>query len=84
MRIDVGAVSTCSFVSATSRRLAGQSVSTTEIGEIQHLPAAKPSGGVYRKVADGPCLIVEIELIYSSKLAVCSSDHKTFQMRNIR
>src|ERR1019366_10702109 len=50
----------------------------------QHLPAAKPAAGVYREVADGPCLIVEIELTYSSNLAIRGSDYKTFQMRSIR
>ena len=46
----------------------------------QHSPAAKPAAGIDNEVADGPCFIVEIELIYGSKLAVRSSDHKTFQV----
>jgi hypothetical protein len=50
----------------------------------QHSPTAKPTAGVYREVADAPCLIVEIELVYSSKLTVGRSDHKTFQLRSIR
>jgi hypothetical protein len=50
----------------------------------QHLPAGKPPVGFYRKVADGPCLIVEIEMIYSSNFAVRGMDLKTSQMRSIR
>jgi hypothetical protein len=50
----------------------------------QDSPAAKPTASFEREVADGPCLIVEIELIYSSELAVCTSDHKTLQMNGIR
>jgi hypothetical protein len=46
----------------------------------QHLPAA----GLHHKVADGPSLVVEIELIYSSNLAVRGPDLKTFQMGRIR
>ncbi len=40
----------------------------------QHLPAAQPAAGFYREVADGPGLIVEIELIHGSKLSVRSLD----------
>jgi hypothetical protein len=49
----------------------------------QHSPAAKPAAGFHRQVADGPCLIVEIELIYTSEIAVRRSDHQTFQVRCI-
>ena len=50
----------------------------------QHLPAAKPAAGFHRKVADGPRLVVEIELIDSSEIAVRSSNCETFQVRRIR
>src|ERR1022692_2230045 len=50
----------------------------------QHLPSAKPTTGFYREVADSPRLIVEIELINSSKLSIRSVDHETFQECSIR
>src|ERR1035441_10291983 len=50
----------------------------------QHWPAAEPAAGFYREVTDGPCLIVEIELIYTPELTVRGSDCKTFQVRCIR
>ena len=53
-------------------------------GRDQHLPAAQPAGGVYRKVADGPGLIVEVQLIYGSKLAVRRSDRNTLQVGSFR
>jgi hypothetical protein len=46
----------------------------------QHSPPAKPAAGIYNEVADGPSLIVEINVIYGSKLSVRSSDRKIFQM----
>jgi hypothetical protein len=49
----------------------------------QHLPSAKPTG-FYREVADGPRLIVEIELINSSKLSIRSVNCETFQECSIR
>jgi hypothetical protein len=84
MRIDVGAVLNLLLRQRHIQTLGLPIRGDYEDWRDQHSPAAKPSRGVYREVADGPCLIVEIELIYSSKLAVCSSDHKTVQMRNIR
>src|ERR1019366_871353 len=50
----------------------------------QPSPTTKPAAGFHDEVADGPCLIVEIDLIYDSKLAIRSSDQKTSQMRSIR
>jgi hypothetical protein len=62
-----GLFSTCFFVSATSRCLVCQSVWNYRDGRDQYRTAAQPAAGFYREVADGPGLIVEIELIYGSK-----------------
>jgi len=76
-----GLFSTCFFVSATSNRLACQSgTPITEIGEISTgRPPSHPSG-FYREVPNGPTLIVEIELIYRSKLAIRGSDREAMQI----
>ena len=50
----------------------------------QHSPAAKPAAGFYHQVANGPCLVVEIQLIYSSNLAVRGPEHNTLQVRSVR
>jgi hypothetical protein len=42
----------------------------------KHSPAAKPAG-CYREIADGPGLIIEIELIYAPKVSVGSVDRET-------
>jgi hypothetical protein len=41
----------------------------------QHLPSAKPAASVYHEVANDPRVIIEVELIYRSKLAIRRADH---------
>ena len=49
----------------------------------QYLPAAKPAAGFHRKIADAPRLIVEIELLHRSDLAILSLYGEALQMIRI-
>ena len=52
-------------------------------GRDEHQPACEPVAGVYREVADGPSLMVEIELVDRSDLTICRSNRKTMQILGI-
>src|ERR1039458_2885821 len=84
VRVDVGAILNLLFRQRHLQSLGLKVRLDYREWRDQHSPAAKPAAGVYHEVADGPCIIVEIELIDRSKLAVRSSDHKTLQLRSIR
>src|ERR1700735_4944535 len=48
----------------------------------QNTPAAKPAAGFDREVANGPRVIVEIELFDGSQFAIRGTDYKARQMRS--
>lgn len=75
----LGLFSTWSLVSETSRRFDSQSGRPfTEMGEIS--TAVKPAAGVDREVTDAPRIVVEVNLIYNTELAVCGSNRKALQI----
>jgi len=84
MRIDVGAGLNLLFSQRHIQSLGWPVHMEDREWRDQHLPAAKPAAGFDREVADCPGLIVEVELIYSSKLSVRGLNRETFQKCDIR
>src|ERR1035441_10606706 len=84
VRVDVGAILNLLFRQRHIQSLGLKVRLDYREWREKHSAASKPAAGVYHEVADGPCIIVEIELIDRSKLAVRSSDPKTLQLRPLR